>query len=126
VDVVRSLHAAWERGDYSSVDWAHDEIEFVMQADFFPEPGTYHGLAAMRRAWSGWLRAWDGFRISESGLIDLNDRVVAFYTIRARGRSSGIDVEARVANVFIFRAGKVVRLELVTRAQGLKEAGIEE
>jgi ketosteroid isomerase-like protein len=126
VDLVRSLHAAWERGDYSSTEWAHPEIEFVMEGEFFPDPGSYRGVEAMIRAWSGWLGAWEGFHTSEPELIDLGDRVIAFYTIHGRGRSSGVEVEAPVANVFTFRAGEVVRLDLVTRAQGLREAGIEE
>jgi hypothetical protein len=37
VELVRSVVSAWERGDYSSTEWAHPEIEFVI-ADR-PSPG---------------------------------------------------------------------------------------
>jgi hypothetical protein len=41
LDLVRSICAAWERGNYSSVEWAHPEIEFVL-ADL-PASGSSTG-----------------------------------------------------------------------------------
>jgi ketosteroid isomerase-like protein len=50
LDLVRSIYAAWERGDFSSADWAHPEIEFVLFGG--TDDATWTGPAGI----SGWLR----------------------------------------------------------------------
>jgi ketosteroid isomerase-like protein len=48
LDLVRRIYAGWERGDYSSTDSAHPEIETVM-ADG-PSPGRWTGRAGVAEA----------------------------------------------------------------------------
>ena len=58
LDLVHSIFAAWERGDYHSVDWAHLEIEFASIGDA-PITGSWKGSAKMTEAWREWLSTWE-------------------------------------------------------------------
>ena len=43
MDLVRSIYLAWERGDYSSTDLQHPEIEFVVGRSYeFRLPETQY------------------------------------------------------------------------------------
>jgi hypothetical protein len=61
VDLVRSIFAAWERGDFGSVEWAHPEMELVF-ADG-PSPGSWRGMAAMAKGFGDFVSAWEEYRV---------------------------------------------------------------
>jgi hypothetical protein len=65
VELVRSIYADWERGDFSSAVWADSEIEFV--AADGPSPGRRTGVAGMEEAWRDFLTAWGDYRSSSRG-----------------------------------------------------------
>ena len=58
-ELARFICAAVGRGDFSSAEWAHPEIEFVI-ADFGPLVGSTKGLAGMAETWRTFLGAWEG------------------------------------------------------------------
>jgi hypothetical protein len=116
VDLVRSIYSAWERGDWSSAEWAHPGIEYVLIDG--PAPGTWIGLAGMSEGWGEWLRAWADLRCEadEYRVLD-RERILVLAHFVGRGRASGLEVgeisspgAGGFANVFHVRDSKVTRI----------------
>jgi ketosteroid isomerase-like protein len=125
LDLVRSIYAAWERGDYTSADWADPEIEFAF-ADG-PEPGSWHGVSDMSRRYGEWLSGWNDFSASpEEYIVVGDDRILVLVHNRGRGRKSGLTLDERsVANFFEISCGKVIRLVLYwNRERALADLGL--
>jgi ketosteroid isomerase-like protein len=125
--VVRPLYAAWERGDWSSVEWAHPEIEFAI-ADG-PTPGSWKGVAGMVEGFRGVLIAWDDWRVEAEEYRELGaDRVLVLVHMSGRGKTSGVEVgqlRAHGANLFHMGGGKVTRLVIYFDAeQALADLGL--
>ena len=129
VEIVRSICAAWDRGDYSAVEWADPDIEFVAVGG--PQPGTWRGLAGMAEGWRAWLSAWDDFSQQVDEYRDLDDeRVLVLFRCSGRGKTSGMDLAEMhplMAGVFHLREGRVTKFvgysdhERALEAAGLRE-----
>jgi len=127
VELVRSIYAAWERGDFfGSAEWAHPEIEFVI-ADG-PEPGRWTGVAEMAEAWRDFLQAWEGAHPNVEGYRELDDeRVLVLIEYSGSGKASGLSLtRARGATLFHIRGDKVARLVVYfDRERALGDLGLE-
>ena len=127
LELVRSIYGAWERGDYSSADWAHPEIEFVF-ADG-PSPGSWKGLAGLADGTRDFIGAWEGFRIEAEDFRELDDgRVLVLVRYGGRGKASGLEIEqtqAKGADVYELREGKVARrATYFDRERALADVGL--
>jgi ketosteroid isomerase-like protein len=131
LDLVRSIYADWERGDWSAASWAHPDIEYVM----VDEPGseTHRGLAAMAEAWRAFLSAWADYRIESEEYRTLDDdRVLVLIRAYGRGKASGVELSERTrgrggATLFHIRDGMVVRLDAYfDRDRALAALGLED
>jgi len=125
LDLVRSIYADWERGDFSSAEWADPEIEYLVVDG--PEPSRWTGLAGMADGWRDWLRAWEDFRAEPEEYREIDgDRILVLVHNSGRGRTSGLELEQRsVANLFELRDGKVTRLVIyLERENALADLGL--
>jgi ketosteroid isomerase-like protein len=129
LDLVRSIYADWERGDYFSGDWHAPEIEFVL-ADG-PDPGRWSGFASAAARWREFLQAWEDTHPQAYEYRELDDeRVLVMFRPGGLGKSSGLEVAAtgaRAATLFHVRGGKVARIVVyLDRDRALADLGLED
>jgi ketosteroid isomerase-like protein len=127
LDLVRSIYAAWERGEFGSAEWADPNIEFSYAGG--PEPAAWTGVQDMAANWREWLRGWMDFRTVpiEYKIID-SERILVLVHNTGRGRASGIELDERsVGNLFAIRDGKVTRLVIYLEMEhALTDLGLAE
>ena len=113
MELVRSIVADWERGDFGLVGWADAEIELVIVDG--PEPVSLRGLRATLEYWRELLSSWTGCRLVGDGYREL-DRERVLVLVRASGgpgKTSGVELGQQGGGgtlVFSVQAGKVTRL----------------
>ena len=127
LDLVRSIYADWERGDFSSVEWADPEIEYVY-ADG-PAPGTWTGLSELADSARHFLRGWAEYRALADEYRELDDERVLVLTRRSgRGKTSGVELDklqTRGATVFHVRDGRVTKMVVYwERDTGVDDLGL--
>jgi hypothetical protein len=124
LDLVRSIYSDWERGDYTRVEWAHPEIDFVIKDGL--GSGRWSGVADMARGWRDALSAWSEAHSEAEEYRELDDeRVLTLARVGVRGKASGIELPetwTRQAILFHIQSGKVTRLVVyLHRNHGLAE-----
>jgi ketosteroid isomerase-like protein len=129
LDLVRSIYADWERGDWSSAEWADPSIEFNVVDG--PLPGAGIGVAAMAESWQQWLSAWEHFAVVVEEYRELDsERVLVLTRYGGRGKTSGADIGQMwtdSAALLYTRNGKVTKLMIYnSRDSALADLGLEE
>lgn len=127
VESVRCLYASFSRADDSFFDLVTPDfaVDFSRRlADPFVVSGAERALDMFRHGVSETWQEWPTWEPDE--LIEVGDRVLAFVRFGARGRSSGVEVEVLVANLWTFRDGRAAGLEYFgeDRAAALEAAGL--
>lgn len=125
VEVVRALLDAWNRDDEPALlaCLAPDAVWIAARSD---TEGPFYGHEGIRRFRSD---TFENFAMFEPRfeLRDLDKRVLAWGTIRVRGRGSGIEMDVPGGGVFELRNSKIVRFENHSgRDKVLKAVGLAE
>ena len=126
VEIVRRAIAAYSRTGEPPEGFFDPQIE-VWESPELPGElaGTgYHNLA---RAGEALLDSFEEWSIEPERFFDLGERILVFVRFRAKGKGSGVPVEAPLAYLYTLRDGKVIEWGLFgDRSKALEAAGLSE
>jgi uncharacterized protein len=125
VELLRSGYDAFNRGDLDAVFKLLDpEIELVT-ADRVPFAGTYRGHDDVRDLLRDQQEVFGEITMEPYEFFEAGDRVVAFVRQRARGQTSGAEIEIVVGHLWTVRDGRAVHFEgFPEREKALEAAGL--
>jgi uncharacterized protein len=128
VEIVRRGFDAYNRGDLEGVlETFAPEFEMRPSGRFADTAPVYRGHQGWVDFWNTFQAAWEQITISIERLEDLDDRVLTLGTFHARGRGSGVGVEAEAAWVHTLKDGLVVDLRtFASWEEALEAAGLSE
>jgi uncharacterized protein len=126
VEVVRRIIEATQRGDWDAAIEDYDQ-DVILDQSRMPGGGVYRGHEGLREFYGRWFGAWEDLRIEPERVIDAGNHVVDINETTGRGRSSGVVVKMRSANVWTIARGKVVRqVGFPVASDALEAAGLSE
>jgi ketosteroid isomerase-like protein len=110
--VQRAIEAFNANGVDGILSLIHPEFEATTPPDLASEPDTYRGHDGVRRWFDSFYEVMDDIRWDAHELHVVGDRVVVEFTLRARGKTSGLDFGQNAVMVWSFRDGQAIRIEL--------------
>ena len=113
VEALRAVYAGWERGDFGTSTALFDDDVKLDVDPGIPDGGSYEGLDGVRRYMSTFLESWDSLTIAAKSFQDAGDKVLVAVRQAGTGQGSGVPVELEYSQLWTFRDGKVVRLEVI-------------
>ena len=128
VEIVRTLFAAFADRDFGAAEGILDPSLTVRPGIVGgPEGVIYRGPEGMRQFWADVDAAWEEFRITIEELQELDEGILALGRTFARGRGSGITLDARAAWIVGLREGRILEFQsFSSREEALEAAGLEE
>jgi ketosteroid isomerase-like protein len=122
VDKARGWIDAYNRRDYDTALRDFDpDIEWVLPEHQSADSGR--GTDAVMRFLDGLDETFDQLRLEAQEFVDEGDRVATRLRHYARGKGSGIEIDAELYHqVATFRDGRIVRMEYVTSWPAALEA----
>jgi ketosteroid isomerase-like protein len=123
-DLVRERFAPMREGDVEALlTLIHPDFEVTTPPGLAAEPDTYRGPEGIRRYFDSFYEIMDRVSFEPHDFIGVGERVVVPVTLRARGRTTGIETTQKLVQVWELRDEKAYRIEVyATLEEAMKAA----
>ncbi len=112
VELVRRGYAALSGGDMQTVlDLLHPRARIRSSAES-PDGGVAVGREGLLANFARMDEVFDGLCYDVEEMVDAGERVVALVRMRARGKTSGLEIDDPIAHVWTMRDGMGVALDI--------------
>lgn len=127
LEIVRSIYAKWERGDFvAAIGFFDPEITFETFMPDSKQPVVMEGVDQIEKFMRDWFEQWRAYRVTGEEFRPAGeDKVLVSGRQLATGRQSGVEVVSPAFTVWTFRDGKVIGLSAhYDEGQALEAAGL--
>jgi ketosteroid isomerase-like protein len=113
LEIVKGGFDAFNSGGIDAVlPIFHPEFQATTPPELAAEPQTYRGHEGARRWFDSFAEVMDEIRWEPRSFSEAGDRVIVEFTLRARGKRTGLDFGQEAVMVWELRDGKAIGLEL--------------
>jgi ketosteroid isomerase-like protein len=114
LEIIREGIAAFNADGIEGIlPYIHPEFEATTPPNLASEPDTYRGHEGVRRWFDSFYEVMDDIRWDAHGFErQVGEKVVVQFTLRARGKTTGLDFGQDAVMVWTLRDGKGIRVEL--------------
>lgn len=126
IEALKQFFGAINRNDMQSVTKDFDPQIVRIEPEGFPTTGTYRGIAEVQEHIAKGRGTWAEGACEPEEFLTNGDKVIVYLHVLVRLKDSTDWIDARFADGFEFRAGKIIQyLTFEKRQDALLWAGIE-
>ena len=119
---VEIMRRGYERWTATGQIRAHADLVWDVSKLGWPDQQVYSGPEGANQFNAEWADAWDDWQLKVEDFIDAGERVVAIVNQRGRSKATGVPVEMRFAQVWSFRDGQAIRMQMYASVAEALEA----
>jgi ketosteroid isomerase-like protein len=125
--IIKDGFQAFNTGGVDGIlPFIHPDFEATTPPELASEPDTYRGHDGVRRWFNSFYEVMDQIRWEAHEFHEVGDRVIADFTLKARGKTTGLEFGQHAFQVWELRDGKAIGVDLYPTLDEALEAAKEE